>query len=274
MKKISVILLLGFWYSSSVAQADTSFRLVKTIKGDIANFTVDNSDNIYILDSRNQLKKLNANGDSVAVFNDVRKFGRATYIDVSNPLRLLLYYKDFSTIVVLDRFLNVRNTIDLRKKNIFQVKAVALAYDNNIWLYDELENKLKKIDEDGNQLLETPDFRLLFGEAPSPQIIFDQDKFVYLYDSAKSVFVFDYFGGLKNKILITGWKNFKVVEKYIYGSDDKMLHRYEISSFRLDDWIFPPQLKEVQSFNFTKNYLYALRKSGPDNYQIEVYSYR
>lgn len=274
MKQFSFILLFVFFYSLSFAQSDTSFHLEKIIKGDIVDFTVDNSDNVYILNSRNQLKKLNASGDSIAVFNDVKKFGRATYIDVSNPLRLLLYYKDFSTIVVLDRLLNVRNIIDLRKKNIFQVKAVALAYDNKIWIYDELENKLKKIDEEGKLLQETPDFRLLFGEAPSPQVIFDQDKFVYLYDSAKSVFVFDYFGGLKNKILITGWKNFKVVEKYIYGSDNKMLHRYEISSFRLDDWVLPQELKDVRSFNFTKSYLYALTKNGTGGYQIEVYSYR
>jgi len=274
MKKIIFILLLTFYFLSANAQSDSSFHLVKTIKGDIVDFTVDNSDNIYILNSRNQLKKLSTNGDSVAIFNDVKKFGRATYIDVSNPLRLLLYYKDFSTIVVLDRFLNVRNTIDLRRKNILQVKAIALAYDNNIWLYDELENKLKKINEDGKVLQETPDFRLLFGEAPSPQFIFDQDKFVYLYDSLKSVFVFDYFGALKNKILITGWKNFKVVEKYIYGSDNKMLHRYEIGSFRLDDWVLPQQLKDVRSFNFTTSYLYALTKKGTDSFQIEVYSYR
>ena len=274
MMKRSSFILLSCVYLAVNAQSDTSFWLIKTIKDDIVDFTVDNLDNIYILNSRNQLKKLDANGDSVAVFNDVKKFGRATYIDVSNPLKILLYYKDFSTIVVLDRFLNVRNTIDLRKKNIFQVKAIALSYDNKIWLYDELENKLKKLDEDGKLLQETPDFRLLFGEALSPQMIFDENKFVYLYDSAKSVFVFDYFGALKNKILITGWQNFKVAGKYIYGSDNKMLHRYEISSFLLDDWNLPEQLQNIRSFNFTSGYLYALRKNGSDNYRIEIYSFR
>lgn len=270
MKHFVYISILLFCFSAAgKAQTDTSFRLVKTIKDDIIDFTVDNLDNIYILNSRNQLKKLNSNGDSVAVFNDIKKFGKATLIDVSNPLKILLYYKDFSSIVVLDRFLNIRNTIDLRKQNIFQVKAIALSYDNKIWLYDELENKLKKIDEDGKVLQETPDFRLLFGEAPSPQIIFDVNKYVYLYDSARSVFVFDYYGALKNKILITGWQNFKVTEKYIYGSDSKMLHRYEISTFRLDDWVLPEQLKNIHSFNFTANYLYALNKN-----EIEIYSFR
>jgi hypothetical protein len=33
------------------------------------------------------------------------------------------------------------------------VEAVCLSYDNKIWLYDEFEHKLKKIDEDGKLLL-------------------------------------------------------------------------------------------------------------------------
>ncbi len=132
------------------AQTDTSFRAMNTIKGDIIAFTVDNLDNIYLLSSTNQVKKLNNKGDSAAIFNDVKKFGKATLIDVSNPLKILLYYRDFATIVVLDRFLTILNTIDLRKQNILQVRAIGQSYDNKIWVYDELENKLKKIDEDGN----------------------------------------------------------------------------------------------------------------------------
>ncbi|HVT84602.1 MAG TPA: hypothetical protein VHD35_05340 [Chitinophagaceae bacterium] len=268
MKQNFAIVILIFLSGFVKAQSDTSFHLIKTIKGDIVSFTVDNLDNIYILNSQNQLKKLNENGDSVAVFNDVKKFGQATLIDVSNPLKILLYYKDFSTIVILDRLLNIRNTIDLRQQNIFQVKAVGQSYDNKVWLYDEVENKLKKIDEDGKLLLETPDFRLLFGEAPNPQKIFDEDKYVYLYDSAQAVFVFDYYGTLKNKILITGWKNFKVAGKYIFGATDDTLHRYEIGSFRLDEWKMPQELRNARLFNFTSDRLFALKGDA-----LEIYSF-
>jgi hypothetical protein len=269
MKRVLNILLLLFVAVACKAQADTSFKLVRTITGDIVSFTVDNLDNIYILNSRNQVKKLNANGDSVAIFNDVKRFGQATLIDVSNPLKVLLFYKDFATVVVLDRFLNVVNSIDLRKQNILQAKAIAQSYDNKIWVFDELESKLKKVDEDGKILLETPDFRQLFGQAPTPQKIFDQDQYVYLYDSTQSVFVFDYYGALKNKILISGWQNFKVAGKYIFGSNADILHRYEISSFRLDEWKMPEEIYKSRSFNFSSARLYALKKD-----RIEVYSFR
>lgn len=269
MKSIIAITFLALLSLPSRAQTDTSFQFIRGVNADIVAFTVDNLDNLYLLNSVNQVKKLNSNGDSVAIFNNVKKYGQATLIDVSNPLKVLLYYKDFATIVVLDRFFNVRNTIDLRKQNILQVRAIAQSYDNKIWVYDELENKLKKIDEEGKLILETPDFRQLFGQAPMPQRIFDQDQYVYLYDSAQAVFVFDYYGALKNKILITGWQNFKVAGKYIFGSKDNRLYRYDIRTFRVDEWTMPGELYKSSAFNFTTSRLYALR-----NGLIEIYSFK
>ena len=90
MRRVLNIWLLFFLPVSAIkAQADTSFKLVKVIQGDIVDFTVDNLDNMYLLNSRNQVKKLNANGDSVAVFNDVRRYGNVYSIDATNPLKLL-----------------------------------------------------------------------------------------------------------------------------------------------------------------------------------------
>src|SRR5204863_2653088 len=124
--------------------------------------TIDNLDNIYLVDNNNQLKKLNSNGDSAGVFNDVRKYGKLFSIDATNPLKLLLYYQNFSTVLVLDRFLNIRNTINLRKQNIFNVKAIGASYDNNIWVFDEGDGKIKKIDDNGEVLSETVDLRMIF----------------------------------------------------------------------------------------------------------------
>lgn len=270
MKKRLVIagfcLLAGM---TALAQSDSAFRFVRSVRGDIVAFTADNLDNLYLLSSTNQLKKLDANGDSVAVFNDVKKYGQATLVDVSNPLKVLLYYRDFSTVVILDRFLAVRNTIDLRKQNILQVSAIGQSYDNKIWLYDELENKLKKIDEDGKLLQETPDFRQLFGSALSPQKIFDQDQYVYLYDPGREVFVFDYFGTLKNKIPISHWQNFKVAGRYIFGSINKTLYRYDIKTFLTNEWKMPEEIARAVAFNFTATRLYALHKNS-----IDIFDFR
>jgi hypothetical protein len=251
------------------AQQNTPYKLIAAIKGDVMDFAVDNLDNVYVLTSTDQLKKYNPNGDSVAVFNYVKKFGKVSTIDASNPLKILLYYKDFGTIVVLDRLFAVRNIIDLRKLNIFQVNIISRSYDNNIWLYDEADNKLKKIDDDGKTLLETADFRLLFDPAPHVKNIYDQDGFVYLYDPLQSVFVFDYYGALRNKILIRGWNDFKVAGKFIFGTNTDTLHRYEIKTFRVDEEKLSIPLKGSSKVNFTAARLYVLK-----NELLEVYTLR
>jgi hypothetical protein len=263
---IFLVIVFGTTISSK-AQTRMPYKLIASISGDVVDFAVDNLDNVYVLTSTDQLKKYNDNGDSVAVFNNVKKFGKLSTIDVSNPLKVLLYYKDFSTIVVLDRLLTARNTIDLRQQNIFQVNAISQSYDNNIWLYDEGDSKLKKINDEGKAMLETADFRLLFDEAPHVKNIYDQDGFVYLYDPQQSVFVFDYYGALRNKILISGWHDFKVAGKFIFGINNDTLHRYEINTFRLDEDKLPIPLKNSLKLNFTSARLYALKKD-----LLEIYS--
>jgi hypothetical protein len=85
-----------------------------------------------------------------------------------------------------------------------QAKAVAQSYDNNYWVFDELENKLKKIDDNGKILLESADFRILFSDAFSPQKIIDENGMLFLYDEQKGWLLFDYYGAFKQHIDYAG----------------------------------------------------------------------
>jgi hypothetical protein len=210
---------------------DSSFVLVKTYRGDIADAAVDNLDNLYIISSTGQIKKFDAAGDSAAVYNQVKNFGKLYSLDVSSPLRPMLFYKDFSTIVLLDRFLANRSVLDLRKYSIFQPGAVGLSYDNNIWVFDEYDNKLKKIDEQGNLLLETPDFRSIFSETLRPQKIINDNGLVYLADPATGVFVFDIYGSFKKKILLKNWQSIAVKENYLIQTHPNEIVVYNTRTF-------------------------------------------
>jgi len=134
---------------SANARTDTTMHVIKekSINGTYNNFYADNLGNVYLISANNQVKKLDEHLDSLAVFNDVRRYGDVYTMDVNNPLKIVVYYRDFTTILVLDRFLNTRNTIDLRNAGILQAKAVAQSYDNNYWVFDELNSKIKKIDD-------------------------------------------------------------------------------------------------------------------------------
>lgn len=261
MKGLQLLLLL-FLSLQLRAQKDSTFHLVKSFAGEITDAVIDNLDNIYLLSSSDQLKKYNANGDSVAVYNNVRKFGKLYSIDVSNPLKILLYYKDFSSIVILDRLLSPRSTIDLRRNNLLQVNAIGLSYDNNIWVFDEYDNKLKKINEEGRVLSETPDLRSAFQQSITPQQIIDQNKQVYLYDTTNGLFVFDQFGTFKKRIPVKGWSHINITDKYIVGVTNASLHTYNIATLLQSEETFPGNFTPYYRYYLTNNKLVALSKEG------------
>lgn len=262
MKKGLIIFVMLAGSVAGFAQKDIPPQLVQTIKGGYVDFTIDNLGNIFLLDSNNQLKKLAPNGDSVAIFNDVRKYGKVFSINADNPLKILVYYRDFGTIVVLDRLLNIRTTIDLRKQNIFQAKAICQSYDNAIWVYDEGEAKLKRVGDDGNVIDQSGDFRLQLDEAPAPSSIEDHDRLVYLYDSTKGLLVFDYFGTLKNKLLFTGWEDFQLAGKFMIGRKGVLLERYQLSTLVIEEKTLPAILKNTDKMRIALDHLYCLRNGS------------
>jgi hypothetical protein len=264
MKGKKIILLFYFSIFTAVygfAQNDSSFVFKKIYPGNFSYFTIDNLDNIYLLSNTNQLKKISRDGDSV-VFNDVRKYGKLFSIDATNPLKLLLYYKNFSTIVVLDRFLNILNTINLRQQNIYKVKAIAASYDNNIWLFDEDDAMLKKIDDNGMVLMSTVDFRNIFDSIPSPEQILDRDKFVYLYDTAKGFYTFDYYGSFKTRIPFLNWSSIDVIANNLYGFSNNLLHQYKPGSLNLREYVLPVSFNNALQIKAGNNKLFVLQKEG------------
>lgn len=276
MKPVKKIILIGccilLQAASLLAQPDSALSYQKTIAGDYTYFNTDNLGNLYLVNNQNQLKKLNSRGDSMGVFNDVRKYGKLFYIDASNPLKLLLYYQSFSTIVELDRFLMVRNVINLRTQNIFKARAIANAYDNNIWVFDEGDAKLKKIGENGDLLSETVDCRLIFDSIPSPTQIIDEGGYVNMYDPDKGFFIFDIYGALKSKLPFTGWKNVEAINKTLYGFANDKLYEYQPGSLQLKEYKLPPAFANALQIKASNNKIYLLNASGLHWYSIHPVS--
>ena len=249
-------------------KSDSNFRYSNFIAGRFSHFNVDILDNVYLVTETNQLKKLKANGDSVAIFNDVKKFGNPSLIDVNNPLKILLYYKSYSTVVILDRFLTFRNSINFRKENIFKVQALSTSYDNNIWIFDEQDFKLKKIKDDGTTISETSDWRQIFDETPSPTEIIDRDNYVYLYDEQKGFYIFDYYGSLKNNLPFLHWQHVAIANNKLMGFEGNVLQSYELNSLNLKSYKLPSFFNNYSDIKAMNGKVYLLKKEGIEIYNI------
>jgi hypothetical protein len=168
---------------------------------------------------------------------------------------------------LLDKFLNVLNNINLKKANIFKVDAVTSSYGNNLWLYDEQDNKLKKIDNDGNILVESFDMRRVSDSVPFPVQLLDADGFLYLYDPEKGFYTFDYYGALKNRLPFLHWKNVAVINKILYGFDDHFFYTYPLNSFNLKQYPLPGSFADYTTVKIENNRIYVLK-----NGQLSIYA--
>jgi hypothetical protein len=93
--------------SNALAQTDNHFLFEKNIPGKFNDIFVDALENIYVITPDFQLIKMNSDGAILSNFNDVKKYGTPSFIDVSNPLKNLIYYKSYGIIVTLDKLLIV-----------------------------------------------------------------------------------------------------------------------------------------------------------------------
>ncbi len=75
-------------------------------------------------------------------YNNVSK-GNIAGADITNPLLLVLFYKDFNSVVLLDSQLNEIRQISFNDPAIpMQVQATGLASQNRLWLYDSLSQQI------------------------------------------------------------------------------------------------------------------------------------
>lgn len=259
-------------YKIQAQPADTSLqlKLLTSIAGTYSDFTVDNLGNLYLISATKQIKKLSNKFDSVGLFNDVKRYGDIYCLDATNPLKILVFYKDFQTIVVLDRFLNAVNTIDLRKQNIVQVKAVTLSYDNNIWLFDELDAKIKKLDDNGKVLLSSTDFRMLFDTVPNPTQLIDRDGQLYLYNKAQGFNVFDYYGAKQTHYTLLNWQDVQVSNGFLIGHDANVLFKAKPQQLFLKQFQLGKRIGAASKIMLLNERLYVLVNGQLQVFQLTI----
>ena len=271
------IVLTTFFCHKGIAQnlqndsviSQQKFIFEQTITGSFSNFNVDAIGNIYLITPTDQLKKIKSDGTLVAVYNDVKRFGKISAIDVQNPLKLLIYYKNYSAIVMLDKLLNFRNQIELKPLQFFDVNAAATTYDNNIWIYDEQNFKIKKLDDKGLLLLEFADLRTLFDIAPSAKKIIDEDNQLYLIDQEQGVFIFDYYGAFSRLIPIKDLRDITVEKKCLIGFRDKIMEVVQLKNLTSTKYTVPDLAEKIKSLKFINNKLYILSQKGLNIYGLD-----
>jgi len=134
---ITFISLCHFYLSSQEIIPVTKLETAKIECDAFLGF--DNQTNSYSIKNNILIK----NSESKTFQYNNLGLGKITRVDFQNPLQIVVFYKNFNTVVLLDNQLNEIKKIDFNLKSTpVTLEAVALSSQNQIWIYDSISSKI------------------------------------------------------------------------------------------------------------------------------------
>ncbi len=224
IRLLSLAVLLCLAYNQTASQTPDSLRLLQTLPVKATFAATDNLSNVYLITPENAIEKYAPDGRRLTRYSNNR-LGNPTQLDVSNPLKVLVWYADFRMVLFLDRSLTELGNLSLITVGYPEVRAVASAQDGNLWLYDEVNFRLVKITPEGEKRYESQSMNLLEATPNRPSCLRESNDRVYLADSTQGIFVFDLFAQF-DRLLVPQHPvtDFQIVDNQIhYLADGKIV---------------------------------------------------
>lgn len=223
---IACFLLSSFLLRSQVAEP---FTLTFAEKDSWP--AIDALGNMYVLRG-DEIKKYNPQGVFLKTFSN-KRYGRITDIDLSNPLKILVYYKDFQQVLFLDNQLSpAAEVISLEKAGHEQASLVCSSINNSFWLYDKQNNEVFRFGPDLKVLVQTGNLKRLLELNLQPNYMRESGNYLYLNCPEEGILVFDIYGTFYKTIPLKNLREFSVVNGNIFYFENFLLKEYEAQTFR------------------------------------------
>lgn len=239
--------------------------LIKTINVKHDYFTVDNLGYVYLV-SDYSITKYNFEGDAVAIFSD-KKFGKPAIMDVANPMKILVFYPEFSMILFLDNKLAINGgPVNLQEQGISDPSLACTSYENGLWVFDRMANRVVRFNSGLTATHRSDDLRQLLQTAITPDALFESGNHVYLGNSGSGIIIFDVYGSYYKTVPGSHFHSFQ-------PDDMKILH------LKGDTLIsFNTASLEENKFVLTETGITSFRKENKnlflsDNSRILIYKF-
>lgn len=261
LKTLSLIGVLLFLVGFSKPLSE--YNLISSVPMQAKFLTTDFLKSAYIINPKNQVMKYDSTGTLIAIYSE-NKYGPLTAIDATSPFNTLMFHKDEGYIVSVDMKMSPKTLYKLSATEITNISAMCLSHDNNIWVYDSDENKLKKIAKNYDILYKSIDVTLLLGEAIEPNFLVEKNGLIYLGVPNMGIIMFDIFGTYytsvpNSKLGVQGLANFQVINRKIVYFHDGLLHVYDFVNKDMQK-INIPKIIDTKQVKVEKGQLYVLNE--------------
>jgi hypothetical protein len=252
---INAFLLLGI-FNNALSQQSSKYKLLEVPKNN--QIEIDQYGYFYIIDQDN-LIKYDSEGHTLYHYSN-KLLGNIDQIDISNPLRPLLFYKDQGLIIVLDNTLSQqKEPISLNELGLYQTSCIANSnFDNGIWLYDIDVNEIIKINHLSLVNYRSGNLSVLIPNMEFPILnLKEKNRKLYVVTRNK-IFVMDQFGSLLSVITLSADKGLIIKEKNIITYDGNAICQFDFLDFKIDTLL---KTKEYFKIMKLENNIVAVSKN-------------
>ncbi len=224
------VLCVLFLMAISISLKAQEFELIAKIDTAAKIANIDNFGNLFVVTPKNELLKFNAQGKFLWNYTN-KTYGEITQLDVTDPLRVILYYNAFQQIVVLNNNLSEISKYSFNQNPEVQITMIASANNNGFWVYDQINRELRKLTNYFVDDLKSGNLYQRNGFDMQANFMLTDDQYVYINDTLKGIRIFDRYGNFIKTAVVYPKKDFEVNENQIYFTNKDSLMSYNYLSF-------------------------------------------
>jgi hypothetical protein len=261
MRPVLLIVLMSI--NTAWAQG---LQLQHRIEGAFASMTTDNLGQVYVTQGA-ELFLYKRSGELSYRYSDL-SYGRIGSVDTRNPMKVQVFYPDFSRIVFLDNTMskNREQSLRLDQLQLSLVHLVCTSFDNGIWVYDPVNFRLLRFDQHMNVTNSIENVNQLVGASLDPTIMVEEGDWLYLNDPEQGIFRFDVFGTYSKMIPTTGVTGLQVRENGIFLTKETGFFQFDPLNFEESEISLP--IGNAISVRLEKEHLYILDPTGVSIYHF------
>lgn len=215
----------GWILTATLSQSQTLLKTIPVISAEL--MTTDELGNVYVLSEGRNIIKWNRDGDSLSSYRTATNH-QIVALDASNPLELFVMQARSNKLFILDRLLTPKMELDLRKLGIVNFSGIAQSRDGNFWVFDHLQQQLKKFDRQLRLVSESNDLRAEHQLFLTPQLIEERSERVLVADES-GYYIFDRYGTFIQMLHLPQYQNFQLVADMLIGFDGKALQVFNFN---------------------------------------------
>lgn len=208
-------LFLAMALLSTTPERAASFELIRKMNLPATRFSVDIMGQLYWSEDASLYRVNPITGEKTEYTNTF--LGEIHSWDASNPLKILVFHKDFNTLAFLDKNLSpIQSPVNLDQVLSAQATASCISNEGGFWLINPATGQIQQYNSGLNRTQQSSVIPELSGSDQPNPVIREHHRNLYCLIPHCCGLIFDRFGNLQQRRPLKNVDNIQILNQNIY----------------------------------------------------------